>query len=331
MKAFNPVRRDKTASPARRTVALLSVLALLSNTFFVGVAGAQQQRAAQAQKRLSEDERIVHVLNRLGFGPRPGDVERVRQVGLERYIEQQLRPEGIRDEAAEAKVKHLPTLSMPTSELLAKYPNPGRLIRQLQRRGELPADLAAVVENRRNGNQARNKSNEADKTDRMEGPSTDAMTGGPEDKSSADKSKSMTNNPNANNPAQAGEGDRKEYRRAILDYMRENGLQNPQRLTAELQASRILKAVYSERQLHEVMVDFWTNHFNVFANKGADRWFLTSYDRDVIRPHSLGKFRDLLGATARSPAMLFYLDNFQSVSPNAGGAGMGKGGRRALM
>jgi uncharacterized protein (DUF1800 family) len=87
----------------------------------------------------------------------------------------------------------------------------------------------------------------------------------------------------------------------------------------ELNASRVLRAVYSERQLQEVMVDFWTNHFNVFAQKGADRWFLTSYDRDVIRPNALGNFRDLLEATAKSPAMLFYLDNFQSVSPNAQG------------
>src|SRR5262249_2241454 len=92
----------------------------------------------------------------------------------------------------------------------------------------------------------------------------------------------------------------------------------PRRIIAELQASRILRAVYSERQLQEVMVDFWTNHFNVFANKGADRWLLTSYDRDTIRPNALGKFSQLLEATAKSPAMLFYLDNFQSVSPDAG-------------
>src|ERR1051325_1592964 len=99
--------------------------------------------------------------------------------------------------------------------------------------------------------------------------------------------------------------------------MREQGLESPQRIMYELNASRILRAAYSERQLQEVMVDFWTNHFNVFAQKGADRWFLTSYDRDVIRPNALGNFRDLLEATAKSPAMLFYLDNFQSMTPNA--------------
>jgi len=97
-------------------------------------------------------------------------------------------------------------------------------------------------------------------------------------------------------------------------------LQRPARIIAELQASRILRAVYSERQLQEVMVDFWTNHFNIFANKGADRWLLPSYDRDTIRPFAMSKFSTLLEATAKSPAMLFYLDNFQSVSPNAGRA-----------
>ena len=120
-----------------------------------------------------------------------------------------------------------------------------------------------------------------------------------------------------------------ENRQALREYYQQNGLQLPQRIMGELQASRILRAVYSERQLQEVMVDFWTNHFNVFAGKGADRWLLVSYDRDTIRPNALGKFSDLLEATAQSPAMLFYLDNFQSVSPNAQlGGGNGLRGQR---
>ncbi len=94
-------------------------------------------------------------------------------------------------------------------------------------------------------------------------------------------------------------------------------IQNPQRVTAELAAAKLLRAIYSERQLNEAMVDFWFNHFNVFAGKGPDRWFLTSYERDTIRPYALGKFRDLLLATAKSPAMLFYLDNWLSAGPQA--------------
>src|SRR6185437_6146530 len=80
---------------------------------------------------------------------------------------------------------------------------------------------------------------------------------------------------------------------------------------------KLLRAIYSQRQLQEVMTDFWSNHFNVFIGKGPDRYMLTSYERDVIRPHALGKFEDLLVATARSPAMLFYLDNWLSVGPDS--------------
>ena len=90
----------------------------------------------------------------------------------------------------------------------------------------------------------------------------------------------------------------------------------PRIVILELQQARLLRAVYSRRQLYEVMADFWSNHFNIFAAKGADRWLVTSYDRDTIRPHALGKFKDLLRATAQSPAMLFYLDNWLSASPN---------------
>ena len=85
----------------------------------------------------------------------------------------------------------------------------------------------------------------------------------------------------------------------------------------ELAQAKLLRAVYSERQFEEVMTDFWFNHFNVFVDKGLDRLMLTSYERDVIRPHALGKFEDLLVATARSPAMLFYLDNWLSVGPDS--------------
>ena len=95
-------------------------------------------------------------------------------------------------------------------------------------------------------------------------------------------------------------------------------LNNPEQVVVdELMQAKLLRAIYSERQLDEVMTDFWFNHFNVFINKGADRYLLTSYERDAIRPHVLGKFEDLLVATAKSPAMLFYLDNWLSVGPDS--------------
>src|ERR1044071_1442347 len=255
---------------------------------------------AQKQRSLTEQQRIVHVLNRLGFGARPGDVERVKAMGLENYINQQLNPEKISDTVAENKVRDLNVLNMTTAELYEKFPQPGQLLRQLQARGKLPADLAEARENRVKGG-ANAAPTEMPST---EMPKRDAMP--------------------APQPPQGNPLENEKYRQLLQDYYRENGLQQPQRIMAELHASRILRAVYSERQLQEVMVDFWTNHFNVFAGKGADRWLLPSYDRDTIRPNALSKFSTLLQGTAQSPAMLFYLDNFQSVSPNAN-ANRGRG------
>lgn len=250
--------------PKKSLIASLMIVAMLATQTLVSFADTPKTSKKQ---RLNEEQRIIHVLNRIGFGARPGDVERVKSIGLEQYINQQLNPQKIADTVADNKVKDLTVLDMSTAELYAKYPQPGQLLRQLQQRGMLDGDL---------------------KTDQKEL--------NPQDE---------------------------KYRKVLEEYYVKNGLQRPQRIIAELQASRILRAVYSERQLQEVMVDFWTNHFNVFAGKGADRWLLPSYDRDTIRPNALGKFSDLLLATAQSPAMLFYLDNFQSVSPDANrGRGM---------
>ena len=94
-------------------------------------------------------------------------------------------------------------------------------------------------------------------------------------------------------------------------------IQGPNRIVAELSMAKLDRAIYSNRQLEAVMEDFWFNHFNVFANKGDDKWLLTSYVRDTIRPHTMGKFDDLLLATAKSPAMLFFLDNYLSADPAA--------------
>jgi uncharacterized protein (DUF1800 family) len=108
---------------------------------------------------------------------------------------------------------------------------------------------------------------------------------------------------------------------AGLDPKQKETLQamnNPQSVvTDELLQAKVLRAVYSERQLEEVMTDFWFNHFNVYVGKGPDRLMLANYEQDVIRPRVMGKFEDLLVATAKSPAMLFYLDNWLSVGPGS--------------
>ncbi|HET9787457.1 MAG TPA: DUF1800 family protein, partial [Pyrinomonadaceae bacterium] len=289
-------RFNSTLQIARSGLALVAMAAVLAATLPIHAEALQKKTAKSG---LSEQQRILHVLNRLGFGARPGDVERVRAIGVERYIEQQLNPAKISDEIAEDKVRDLPTLSMDTAELYAKYPQPGQLIRQLQRRGELPDELVTAQQNRKKLSVE---------------PSVTPVDGSP---TGRDEMPNSGTKPNGGQQNPEAAKDNAEYRRIIRDYYLQNGLKEPRRIIAELQASRILRAVYSERQLQEVLVDFWTNHFNVFAGKGADRWLLTSYDRDTIRPNTMGKFYDLLLATAQSPAMLFYLDNFQSVSPNA--------------
>src|ERR1051325_8748118 len=124
----------------KKTVALILLIVLTQPIVFA-------QKHAKVQG-LTEEQRIVHVLNRLGFGARPGDVERVKAMGLENYINQQLNPEKIADSVAQNKVRDLSVLNMTTAELYEKYPQPGQLLRQLQSRGMLPADLAEARENR---------------------------------------------------------------------------------------------------------------------------------------------------------------------------------------
>src|SRR5437763_6898859 len=251
MRAFKTSSKNRFSKTTRSLAALLSVwMLLIGSLALVPVASAEQPQKAQ---RLTEEQRILHVLNRLGFGARPGDVERVRAMGIDKYIDLQLHPEKIDDAVAEAKVKNLDALQLSTAELYAKYPQPGQILRQMQRSGNAPPELAAAIDARKNGQAAAPNAGNAPKAD-----ANAAMTK-PDGAAKADDPQ--------NNEA---------YRNAIRDYYVKNGLKPPQVLTAELQASRIMRAVYSERQLQEVLVDFWTNHFNVFAGKGADRWLLIS-------------------------------------------------------
>lgn len=208
---------------------------------------------------------IVHVLNRLGYGPRPGDVDRVRAQGLAAWIDAQLRPDRIDDRAADARLAGFRTLAMTSREIAQEY-------------------LAPLIERRRQRRREAAGGQEAGRA-RMRPQDAGPGTGEP----------SMT----------------PQERLAALPPE----LRRQQALVQELTAQKVLRATYSERQLQEVLTDFWFNHFNVFAGKGFTRVYLTAYERDAIRPHVLGRFRDLLGATAKSPAMLFYLDNARSADP----------------
>ena len=244
-------------------------------------AAALASDPASDKRPLSEEQKIIHVLNRLGFGARPADIARVKQIGIQKYIEQQLEPSAIDDSAAEARVKNLEIFNMSTAEVFAKYPSPGALLRQLE------GGRAAVA--------AAQNQTEMAKT--------------------ADEQQSAT------------EKQQLERRQKLQALYKEYNLRPANQLVPQIVANRLLRAVYSERQLQEVMVDFWQNHFNVYSGKAAVRWYIPSYERDVLRKNALGNFKDLVVGTAQHPAMLFYLDNFQSVSPNAR---MGGGNAAAL-
>src|SRR6266480_2032505 len=168
MKTFANTRILWPAGVRGRATALLSIFALLAGTMAVGVRAQQMEASQKAVQRtrsarLTEEQGIMHVLNRLGFGARPGDAERVKAMGLENYINQQLNPGNIADLNLEAKLKdkNLPTLTMTTAQLYEKYPQPGQLLRQLERRGDLPGDLAAARDNRVKGGANLPKNSEA--------------------------------------------------------------------------------------------------------------------------------------------------------------------------
>ena len=267
---------------------------------------------------LSTDEAILHALNRLAYGPRPGDVERVRQLGLAKWIDQQLNPNSIDDKAVESRLDAYPTLRMSSKQLLADYPQPKQEEKKqqtqaAQTRGDA---AAAVVAQDMRANQAQaQQGNAPSQTNAIAGDSSvaaDPPTG-------PSPMKEPTTQANPFTPGAGGGGKRGSLSvdpnavpRAIADDSRK-----PQRVVEELAMAKVTRAVYSDRQLQQIMDDFWFNHFNVFAGKGDVKWLMTSYERDVIQPHTLGKFKDLLNATAHSPAMLFYLDNYLSVDPNA--------------
>ena len=224
---------------------------------------AGAQRSDSAVPSDPDAQTILHVLNRMGYGPKPGDISRVRAMGLSAYIDQQLHPETIADPAVAAALAEFPTLAMSEEELATKYYRPLEEMRKDQQSKQ--AKAAAKV----------------------------AKADG----------KAAAGEVQASMPPEM-----KELRQGAASV-----LQN-------LMQARVIRAVDSERQLNEVLVDFWFNHFNVYAQKGAVEEYMNVYERDAIRPYVLGRFRDMLGAVAHNPAMLFYLDNYQSADPRLGQA-----------
>jgi uncharacterized protein (DUF1800 family) len=213
---------------------------------------------------LTEDEAILHALNRLAYGPRPGDRENIRKIGLAKWIDQQLAPDSIDDSWFDGHIQSYPTLRMSSQQLLDEFPPPNQAAKK---EGITKEEYKEQVREKQQQRMGLEKA--------------------------------------------AGDDNLDKAQQQLAK------IQGPNRIIAELSMAKLDRAIYSQRQLEAVMEDFWFNHFNVFAGKDAERWLITSYVRDVIRPHTMGKFQDLLLATAKSPAMLIYLDNWLSADPAA--------------
>jgi len=322
------------------------------------------------ETKLTKDQQILQVLNRLTFGPRPADAEEVSRLGVDKWMDLQLHPERISENPVlEEKLKPLETLRMQPGEIIASYPQtpPGLVfrptplnellsqdqIRQIlnstaeERRAALdaltpekrkqvlsvvaPQQLTGLTDIQKEAEAARQEQLvERQKQIRKLMPQlTDLLT---QDqiqtalRGNTEQLKELFGFLDPEKRQQVAAALPPQTLAQLPEYRR-MGLKSkqPQQVVSgDLKEGKVYRALYSNRQLEEVLVDFWFNHFNVFENKnvqiqpqGVVRMLLASYERDAIRPHVLGKFKDLLLATARHPAMLYYLDNWESISPNA--------------
>jgi uncharacterized protein (DUF1800 family) len=337
------------------------------------VAAAKMKRNPPV-KQIQGEERVLHVLNRFTFGPRPGDVAAVQAMGVQRWFEQQLNPASIDDSALEERLAAFPAMKMQQAELMERYPGPQVLRQIIEKNLPLPADpmehvlyadeIAFYKAQKAKQEAAKTDAGSAGKTgagDEMQ----PAMAKG--DSNEKDDLKAKATLPgdvmDPSSPEMAAlrekvfagldavkiinlppeqrmqrilamspeelvalrknlnQGELAEMAEGLTPLQREMlvALQgSPRMIGGELVESRMIRDIYSERQLEAVMTDFWLNHFNVYDRKNQDEpYLLPAYEREVIRPRALGKFEDLLVATAKSPAMLMYLDNWQSIGPDS--------------
>ncbi|HTS26560.1 MAG TPA: DUF1800 domain-containing protein [Bryobacteraceae bacterium] len=287
-------------------------------------------------KPIPNSQRIEQALSRLTYGARPGDADAVRSTGLRKWIEQQLNPESIAENPVLLqKLQTLDTLTMSAGQMVRDYPTPQLVKQMVAGQVPFPADpdrrmmiekLAARAERKQGQDQQGDPANPS-----LKGPAFQPLA----ELLSRDQIRSLrTGTPEQRVAAfQALPPDQQDDVLGAMPPGMRQGLfaiappelrrkiemaNGPAQVVArDLMEGKLLRAIYSNRQLSEILDDFWFNHFNIYLEKGADRYLVTGYERDVIRPHVLGKFRDLLEATAKSPAMLFYLDNWQSAGPNA--------------
>ena len=408
---------------------LVLFAACLSLNLLISVGAIPQLLAKKRDKAAdagpNEQKRAVQALNRLTFGPRPGDIQQVMAMGVDRWIDLQLHPEKIPDSAVEARIAPFRTLRMSSKEIVEEFPDPPMIRQVMDGKRAMPSDPAkrAVFQvqiarqQEKQERQTDKKQTGKKQTDTKQEAATPAPDpaqpaaadtaktaeelaaaaaaspdAAPADNNSMNPMSAANSNSNSSSeerargeaademltrpaadakpatqssPVDDAEARRREERLyadlnmqslidlppaerykkvmamstadkvAFAESLRGPGqdfldgmdprqketlmaMNNPQAVVvSELVQAKLLRAIYSDRQLEQVMTDFWFNHFNVFVGKGSERELLTNYEQDVIRPRALGKFEDLLVATAKSPAMMFYLDNWMSVGPNS--------------
>src|SRR5713226_3855210 len=299
-------RGTSRSSAVAVTLSLALVLGQVCN-----LAAQAQGRQSTKKSALTGDQRVAHVLSRLTFGARPGDFERVKAIGVNEFIREQLDSDSVDDVAVQARLRKLPTLGMATPVIFEQYTPPKPAAPPSPAPAKSPDKTTAASPGLIAQNSNQSMSNPA-----MNAESASSTNAGMKASEAMPKPAEMqTNvkNEDAGMMSSTPSGLAAWGPRPALPAPKPTPPpKNPQMVVTELQRAALLRAVYSERQLYELMVGFWENHFSIFANKDDDRYLLTSYDRDTIRPFAMGRFRDLLGATAHSPAMLFYLDNWRS-------------------
>jgi uncharacterized protein (DUF1800 family) len=306
--------------------------------------GSTEGRYAAFYKSLSKEERFHHALDRLTFGPRPGALQQIELAGLNKWIKGQLHPESVpEDPSLSDRLLPYDSLRMSAEQNHLRYPSQ-QFVRAVARGNEPPPDdpvLRAIVlrlaDRYRQRKQAdlpagKTGADAAGKT--FDDLDAEVRTRPSErltpaevqvvDRGSPEQKKNLLASIPPAEQLHFALALRPRERQQLMNlapvnFRRELMLTtNPQSvITSDLSEGKLLRAIYSTHQLRELLVDFWFNHFNVFAGKGAEPYLLSSYEREAIRPHVFGKFYDLLLATAKSPAMLLYLDNWQSVGPEA--------------
>jgi len=325
--------------------------------------------------QLQGDARILHALNRFTFGPRPGDLDAVRAMGLNKWFESQLHPDTIDDTDLRARLAEFPAMLWSSEELLYRAPSNAVIRQALDGKVPVPQSgaLRAVYEDQmyrvsmKRQEKEQKKAGEQQKQPTAEAAdsatlaSINAIAGDnvPTNQAAMQQGATTDGNEMSSAPVPQPALDEPQFRRLLdmqpaqrvsqLAAMRPEAadtffkslrpqqraalvkdlppdlrevvldLENPQRLVnEELIAQRLTRDIYSKQQLREVMTDFWMNHFNVFLHKNDQMpYYLVSFERDVVRPRALGKFEDLLEATAHSPAMMLYLDNASSIGPDS--------------